>query len=183
MRHEPSKPVVLVGLMGAGKSSVGRRVANRLGLPFFDADHEIETAAGCSISDLFARYGEPAFRAGERRVVARLLSGHPAVIATGGGAFVDPATRALIAERGISVWLRADLETLVKRTSGRDHRPLLQQGDPREILSGLMNKRYPIYAEADLVVDSLDQPTDITVHAVLRALSEFESHSLKHQEA
>jgi shikimate kinase len=116
-------------------------------------------------------------------VVARLLSGKPAVIATGGGAFIDPATRALIAERGISVWLRADIETLVKRTAGRDHRPLLQKGDPREILLDLMDKRYPIYAEADLVVDSLDQPTDITVHAVLRALSDFESHSLRPQEA
>ena len=181
--QKPSRPIVLVGLMGAGKSSVGRRVASRLGLPFFDADHEIETAAGCSISDLFARYGEPAFRDGERRVMARLLSSHPAVIATGGGAFIDEQTRALIAERGISVWLRADLDTLVKRTAGRDHRPLLQNGDPRQILTGLMEKRYPIYAGADLVVDSLDQPTDITVHAVLRALAEFESHTLRHQEA
>jgi shikimate kinase len=172
----PGKSIVLVGLMGAGKSSVGRRAAGRLGLPFFDADHEIETAAGCSISDLFARYGEPAFRDGERRVMERLLSGRRAVIATGGGAFIDPSTRALIAARAISVWLRADLEVLVKRTAGRDHRPLLRQGDPRQILAGLMEKRYPIYGEADLVVDSEDQPTDITVHAVLRALTEYEQN-------
>jgi len=167
-----ARSVVLVGLMGAGKSSVGRRVAARLGLPFFDADAEIEAAAGCSISDLFALYGEPAFRDGERRVMARLLNGPRAVIATGGGAFIDPQTRTLIAELGLSVWLRADLDLLVKRTSGRDHRPLLRAGDPRQILSELIEKRYPIYASADLIIDSLDQPTDITVVAVLRALAE-----------
>ena len=169
----PPKTIVLVGLMGAGKSSVGRRVANRLGLPFFDADNEIEAAAGCSISDLFTRYGEPAFRAGERRVMRRLLAGPRAVIATGGGAFIDPETRALIAGGAISVWLRADLELLHKRVVGRDHRPLLKQGDPRAILQDLMEKRHPIYAEADLAVDSVDQPTDITVMAVLRALAAF----------
>jgi shikimate kinase len=181
MSHEQgsarSRPIVLVGLMGAGKSSVGRRVASRLGLPFFDADQEIEAAAGCTISDLFARYGEAAFRDGERRVMARLLSGRRCVIATGGGAFIDDATRALIAERAISVWLRADLDLLVKRTGGRDHRPLLKNGDPRQILAGLMQKRYPVYAEADLAVDSLDQPTDITVNAVLRALAEYSEES------
>jgi len=165
------RSIVLVGLMGAGKSSVGRRVASRLGLPFFDADAEIEAAAGCSISDLFARYGEPAFRTGERRVMCRLLDGPRAVIATGGGAFIDPETRALIAERGTSIWLRADLEVLYKRVIGRDHRPLLKAGDPRAILTDLMEKRHPIYAEADLVVESLDQPTDLTVHAVLQALA------------
>jgi shikimate kinase len=168
-----SKSIVLVGLMGAGKSSVGRRVASRLGLPFYDADHEIEAAAGCSISDLFARYGEPAFRAGERRVMRRLLDGPRAVIATGGGAFIDPETRALIADRAISVWLRADLDVLTRRVIGRDHRPLLKEGDPRAILSALMEKRNPLYAEADLAVDSLDQPTDLTVTAVLRSLAAF----------
>jgi shikimate kinase len=170
----PGKSIVLVGLMGAGKSSVGRRVASRLGLPFFDADHEIEEAAGCSISDLFARYGETAFRDGERRVMVRLLSGRRAVIATGGGAFIDPQTRGLIAEKALSLWLRADLDLLVKRTSGRDHRPLLRQGDPRQILAGLIETRYPIYAEADLVVDSEDQPTDITVQSVLRVLAQYQ---------
>ncbi len=171
-RPGPAKSVVLVGLMGAGKSSVGRRVASRLGLPFFDADQEIEAAAGCSIADLFARYGETAFRDGERRVMARLLAGPLAVIATGGGAFIDHATRALITERALSVWLRADLELLVKRTAGRDHRPLLKEGDPRHILSSLMEQRYPIYGQADLVIDSLDQPTDLTVLKVLQAISD-----------
>ena len=169
----PSKTIVLVGLMGAGKSSVGRRVASRLGLPFFDADNEIEAAAGCSISDLFARYGEPAFRAGERRVMRRLLAGPRSVIATGGGAFIDLETRALIAEQAISVWLRADLDLLTKRVMGRDHRPLLKDGDPRAILAGLMETRHPIYEEADLAVDSVDQPTDVTVTAVLRSLAAF----------
>ena len=172
MPRERGPSIVLVGLMGAGKSSVGRRVASRLGLPFFDADTEIEAAAGCSISDLFARYGEPAFRAGERRVMRRLLAGPRAVIATGGGAFIDPETRALIAEGGVSLWLRADLEVLTKRVSGRDHRPLLRGGDPRAILSELIEKRHPIYETADLVVESLDQPTDVTVNAVLQALAQ-----------
>jgi shikimate kinase len=182
-RLSPAKSVVLVGLMGAGKSAVGRRVASRLGLPFFDADHEIESAAGCSISDLFARYGEAAFRDGERRVMARLLAGPRAVIATGGGAFIDPDTRALIAERGISVWLRANLDLLVKRTAGRDHRPLLKDGDPRVVLAALMEKRYPIYGQADLMVDSYDQPTDITVHAVLRALADYCQASQSHSKS
>ncbi len=179
----PGRSLVLVGLMGAGKSSVGRRVASRLGMPFYDADHEIELAAGCSISDLFARYGEAAFRSGERRVMHRLLTGPRAVIATGGGAFIDPETRALIAEKGTSIWLRADLEVLTKRVAGRDHRPLLKGGDPRTILSDLMEKRDPIYAEADLVVDSLDQPTDITVAAVLRALASRDAGDDVTQEA
>jgi shikimate kinase len=175
--------IVLVGLMGAGKSSVGRRVASRLGLPFYDADAEIEAAPGCSISDLFARYGEAAFRAGERRVMRRLLDGPRSVIATGGGAFVDGETRALIAERAISIWLRADLDVLTKRVSGRDHRPLLKEGDPRTILAGLMEKRHPIYAEADLVVESLDQPTDLTVNAVLQALAAYSPSDPAIQEA
>jgi len=169
--------------MGAGKSSVGRRVASRLGLPFYDADTEIEAAAGCSISDLFARYGEAAFRAGERRVMRRLLDGARSVIATGGGAFIDPDTRALIAERGISVWLRTDIDVLYKRVAGRDHRPLLKGGDPRAILLGLMETRHPIYQQADLVVESLDQPTDITVQAVLQALSAYSTSHSAIQEA
>jgi shikimate kinase len=174
---EQERSIVLVGLMGAGKSSVGRRVAVRLGLPFCDSDAEIELAAGCSVNDLFARFGEAAFREGERRVMARLLSGPRLVIATGGGAFIDDSTRALIADHGISVWLRADLDLLVKRTAGRDHRPLLKQGDPRLILASLMERRYPIYALADLVVDSLDQPTDYTVQAVLRAIADHRPNS------
>ncbi len=167
------RSVVLVGLMGAGKSCVGRRLAIRLGLPFLDADSEIELAAGCSISEIFERFGEPAFRDGERRVVSRLLDGPLCVLATGGGAFMDPETRRLIAGKAISVWLRADIELLVKRTAGRDHRPLLKNGSHREILERLMAKRHPIYAEADISVDSVDQPPDVTVEAVWRGLEAF----------
>ncbi len=176
MAAEPlrvDRTVVLVGLMGAGKTCVGRRLAQRLSLPFIDADAEIESAAGCSIGEIFSRYGEPAFRDGERRVVGRLLAGSPAVLATGGGAFMDAETRALIGQKGISVWLRADLEVLFKRTVGRDHRPLLKTGDPRAILQNLIGQRYPVYAQADIVVDSLDQPPDMTVDAVWRALATY----------
>ncbi|HIJ38062.1 MAG TPA: shikimate kinase [Rhodospirillaceae bacterium] len=161
--------------MGAGKSCVGRRVAARLGLPFVDADAEIESAAGLTISEIFDRYGEQAFRDGERRVVARLLDSPGLVLATGGGAYIDPRTRALIAEKGISVWLRASLDLLVKRTAGRDHRPLLKTGDPRVILQRLMDQRYPVYGHADITVDSQDQPPEVTVDAVLRALQEHKS--------
>ena len=166
------RTVVLVGLMGAGKSCVGRRLAQRLGLEFIDADAEFEAAAGCTISDYFARYGEASFRDGERKVIARLLDGRPVILATGGGAFVDPATRARIKATGTSVWIRADLELLLKRTVGRDHRPLLKQGDPREILGRLMEARYPIYAEADIIVDSTDEAAEATVARVLRGLIE-----------
>jgi len=169
------KAIVFVGLMGAGKSCVGRRVAARLGLPFVDADAEIESAAGLTISEIFDRYGEQAFRDGERRVVARLLDSPGLVLATGGGAYIDPRTRALIAEKGISVWLRASLDLLVKRTAGRDHRPLLKTGDPRVILQRLMDQRYPVYGHADITVDSQDQPPEVTVDAVLRALQEHKS--------
>ena len=162
--------VVLVGLMGAGKSAIGRRLASRLGFPFVDADEEIESAAGCSISDIFEIHGEAAFRDGERRVIARLLSRPPHVLATGGGAFMDPETRTAIRACGISVWLRADLELLVSRVSRRNNRPLLAGGDPREILQRLMNERHPIYAEADVVVESRDGPHEQTVEAVLGAL-------------
>ncbi len=162
--------VVLVGLMGAGKSAIGRRLASRLGIPFVDADEEIERAAGCSISDIFEIHGEAAFRDGERRVIARLLTRPPHVLATGGGAFMDPETRAAIRACSISVWLRADLDLLVSRVSRRNNRPLLAGGDPREILQRLMNERHPIYAEADVVVESGDGPHEQTVEAVLGAL-------------
>jgi shikimate kinase len=167
------RPIVLIGLMGAGKSCVGRRLAARLGLPFLDSDVEFEAAAGCTIADYFARFGEPAFRDGERRVIARLLEGPPSVLATGGGAFCDAETRARIQDGALSVWLRADLELLVKRTVGRDHRPLLKQGDPREILARLMEARYPLYALADLAVDTSDDPPEITVAQVLDALAQY----------
>jgi shikimate kinase len=165
------KSVVLVGLMAAGKSCIGRRLAARLGIPFVDADVEIEAAAGCTISEYFARYGEPAFRQGERRVMTRLLAGPLCILATGGGAFIDPETRRLVAEKGISVWLRAELDVLLRRTAGRTHRPLLQTGNPREILARLIDQRYPIYAEADIVVDTGDQPADLTVDLVCQALA------------
>jgi shikimate kinase len=165
------RSLVLVGLMGAGKSCIGRRLATRLTLPFVDADNEIEAAAGCSISEIFAKFGEPAFRAGERRVVCRLLDGPLCVLATGGGAFMDAETRQLIKEKSISVWLRADLDLLTKRTAGRDHRPLLKTGNPRDILHGLMQKRYGTYALADITVDSADRPPDVTVGRVLTAVA------------
>lgn len=165
--------VVLVGLMGAGKSSIGRRLAARLDLPFLDADTEIETAAGCTIPEFFKLHGEAAFRDGERRVIARLLEGPPCVLATGGGAFMDAETRAHIARSGISVWLRADLETLVRRTSRREERPLLATGDARATLARLMDERYPVYEQADIVVDSDDGPPEATVDRVIDALAHF----------
>lgn len=164
------RTVVLVGLMGAGKSCVGRRLAARLGMDFLDSDAEFEAAAGCTISDYFARFGEAAFRDGERKVIARLLDGSPVVLATGGGAFVDPATRQRIKAAGTSVWIRADLDLLLKRTVGRDHRPLLKQGDPREILGRLMDARYPVYADADIIVDSTDEIPEATVIRVMEGL-------------
>ncbi|MFZ5792675.1 MAG: shikimate kinase [Pseudomonadota bacterium] len=166
------RPLVLVGLMGAGKSCIGRRLAQRLGLPFVDADREIEQAAGCSIPEIFARHGEQAFRDGERRVILRLLESPPFVLATGGGAFIDPRTRAVIREKAISIWLRADLDLLVKRTGRRNDRPLLQVEDPRAKLAELMAQRYPIYAEADITVDSQDGPPDATLERVLAALTD-----------
>jgi len=169
--YAPSRTLVLVGLMGVGKSSVGKRLAAKLGLPFRDADAEIEAAAGRSIAEIFERDGEAAFRAGERKVIARLLGEPVHVLATGGGAFMNADTRRLIAERGLSIWLKAELDELVKRVARRGHRPLLQQGDPREILARLMQERYPTYAEADLAVSSAGSAEETTerVLAALRA--------------
>lgn len=164
------RTIVMVGLMGAGKTSIGRRLAQRLGLPFVDADHEIEQAAGCTIEEIFERYGEAAFRDGERRIIQRLLERPPHVLATGGGAFMDPETRARIKAGGISVWLKADLDVLVRRVSRRSNRPLLKRGDPREVLETLMAQRYPIYAEADVCIDSLDAPAETTVERVIEAI-------------
>jgi shikimate kinase len=148
------RPVVLIGLMGAGKSSVGAKLAELLGASFRDSDHEIESAANMTVPEIFERYGEPHFRDGERRVIARLLAEGPKVLATGGGAFMNPLTRAVISEKAVSVWLKADLDLLVTRTAGRTHRPLLNRGDPREILKGLIEARYPVYALADVHVRS-----------------------------
>jgi shikimate kinase len=165
------RSIVLVGLMGAGKSTVGRRLASVLRLPFHDADQEIETAAGCSISDFFERYGEPAFRDGERKVIARLLAGPRHVLATGGGAFMDPTTRALIKAEGLSVWLRANIDLLMERVTKRPTRPLLKNDDPRGTMERLMAERYPVYAEADITVDSNGGPHDTVVQNILSQLN------------
>ena len=163
--------IVLVGLMGAGKTSIGRRLAARLGLPFLDADAEIELAAGCTIPELFARYGEVYFRDGEKKVIRRLLKGGPAVIAYGGGAFMDAETRAATRERATSVWLRCALPTLVRRVASRENRPLLANKDHETTLAALMAKRYPIYAEADVIVDCGDEMPETTTSQVVDALS------------
>jgi shikimate kinase len=170
-RFVPKRAIVLVGLMGAGKTKIGRRLAVRLGLSFFDSDTEIEAAAGETIEEIFANRGERVFREGERRVIARLLSQPVHVLATGGGAFMDPMTRAVIARRGVSVWLRADLEVLVARVSRRSNRPLLKQGDPRAILAGLIERRHPIYTAADVVVDSGDGSPEMTVTRAIAGLA------------
>ncbi len=162
--------VVLVGLMGAGKSAIGRRVAARIGARFRDADTEIEKAAGMRISDIFSVHGEVEFRIGERRVITRLLDGDPILLATGGGAYMDDNTRFLLKQIATTVWMRAELDVLVKRTSKRGNRPLLKNGNPREILATLIDKRYPIYAEADIVVDSRDEPHEVTVNDIIDAL-------------
>lgn len=167
------RTVALVGLMGAGKSAIGKRLALRLGLPFVDADDEIERAAGCSIAEFFEKYGEQEFRAGERRVIARLLEETPRILSTGGGAYMDPETRALMRTKALTIWLRAELDVLFERVRKRAHRPLLRQGDPREILDRLMQQRYPIYAEADIVVDSTAQPADRTTEQVIDALRAY----------
>lgn len=179
-RERLARNIVLVGLMGAGKTCIGKRLAQRLSLPFRDADGEIEKAAGCSVEEIFARHGEAHFRDGERRVIARLLEDAPQVLATGGGAYMDRRTRALIRQRGVAVWLRADLPLLLKRTSRRNNRPLLKTGDPKSILEGLIETRYPVYAEADVVVESVDGPPDITVERTIQELAGyFEAHPEK----
>ncbi len=175
----PRKTLVLVGLMGAGKSSVGRRLAARLGLPFTDADQEIEAAAGMTIEEIFARHGEPAFRDGERRVIARLLDSPAHVLATGGGAFMDTRTRALIHERATSIWLHAELDELVRRVSRRTDRPLLKGGDPRAVLERLIAERHPIYAEADVTVPSSVGSAEETVDRIMERLAALPSDDAK----
>lgn len=164
------RSVVLVGLMGAGKTTIGKRLSTALGVTFVDSDNEIIEAAGCSISDVFEMYGEQAFRELEQRVLLRLLTGAPIVIATGGGAFMNAVIRDAIREKGLSVWLKADLDVLVERVSRRDTRPLLKSGDKREILNRLMQDRYPTYAEADVVIDSSGGPHETVVQRILEAL-------------
>ena len=165
------RSIVLVGLMGAGKSAIGRRLAQRLRLPFHDSDAEVEAAAGRSVAELFAQFGEAHFRAGERRVVRRLLDGAPIVLATGGGAFMDPATRAAVRRGGTSIWLRVPLPVLLRRVALRRNRPLLAGGDPAAILSRLMDQRHPIYAESDIMVDCADDSPEQTTERVVAALA------------
>jgi shikimate kinase len=172
-RQLGARSIVLVGLMGAGKSTVGRRLAQKLGLPFRDADHEIEAAAGMSIPDIFSIHGEAYFRDGERRVIGRLLQEGPMVLATGGGAYMNEETRARIAENGVSVWLRADLDVLMRRVRKRATRPLLQNPDPEGTMRQLMAIRHPVYALANLTVDSHEAPHDRVVIDVMKAVAEW----------
>ena len=167
-----TRPLVLIGLMGAGKSTIGRRLAKQIGWRFVDSDEEIEAAAGCSIADIFTIHGESIFRDLEQRVIARLLSEEPMVLATGGGAWIQPGVRQIIKDQATSVWLRADLDVLADRVSKRNHRPLLETGDKREILERLMQDRYPIYQLADMVVDSSHGPHETVVERVIAALEQ-----------
>ncbi len=165
------KPLVLIGLMGVGKTTVGRRLAKKLGMPFVDADEEIEKAAGLSVQEIFDRFGEDYFRDGERRVISRLLEEGRRVIATGGGAFMNDQTRALILAEATAIWLDADLDILVKRVSRRDTRPLLKKGDPAEILKALAAKRNPVYAQAHIHITGNDSPHELTVNNIMKSLA------------
>lgn len=168
-----ARSLVLVGLMGAGKTTIGKRLAQRLSLDFVDADAAIEDAAGETISEIFQNHGEQYFREGERRVIARLLDEGPQVLATGGGAFMDEGTRATISAKGISIWLHADLDVLVERVSRRGGRPLLKKNDPAKVMKELMEKRYPVYAQADITVDSDEASHDAVVDGILSALDAY----------
>jgi len=167
------RSIVIIGLMGAGKTTVGRRLAERLGLRFVDADAEIEKAAGQTIAEIFTQYGEPHFREGERKVIARLLGSGPQVLATGGGAYMNEETRKAVKERGISVWLKASLPLLMKRVRRRSHRPLLRADEPEAVMRELMDRRYPVYGEADINIETRDVPHNIIVNDVLRALMRY----------
>jgi len=156
--------------MGAGKTTIGRRLAQALDLPFADADAEIVKAAGCSIEEIFSQHGECEFRRGERKVIARMLDAEPHVLATGGGAFINPVTRMIMKEKAISIWLKAPLDVLMKRVERRDHRPLLKEDDPRAVMQRLMDERYPIYAEADLTIESANGPHNTAVREIIDAL-------------
>lgn len=168
------KTIVLVGLMGAGKTSIGRRLAKRLEIEFFDSDHEVEVAAGCPIKEIFNLYGEDAFRVGEYRVINRLLDQPIHVLATGGGSFMEEKTRQVIKDKAISVWLKADLDTLVARVSRRTDRPLLEDAEAHhEVLGQLIEERYPVYENSDVIVDTFDEPTNTTVDRVIVSLAEY----------
>jgi shikimate kinase len=165
------RSLVLVGMMGAGKSSIGRKLAQRLNLPFVDADTEVERAAGMSISEIFAKHGEPYFRAGEARVIARLLDGGPQVLATGGGAFMHPQSREAIRAKGVSVWLKAEFDVLMKRIKRRNDRPMLHTDDPAGTLRLLIQERDPVYAEADVTVHSRDVPHETIIAEIISAVA------------
>jgi shikimate kinase len=173
-RSLDGRSIVLVGLMGAGKSTIGRRLAQRLDLSFIDADAEIEQAAGKTVPEIFRDHGETYFRDGERKVIARLLDSGPQVLATGGGAFMNEQTRNNIAHKGISVWLKADISLLMKRVLRRDNRPLLQSEDPEIVMRRLIEERYPVYSRADIIVESRDVPHNSIVSDVIRALAAHE---------
>ena len=173
------KTIVLVGIMGAGKTTIGKRLAERLQLQFLDADKEIEEAAGCTISEFFEKYGEEEFRKGEERVIARILGGNPCVLATGGGAFISRTTRLLIKKTATSLWLRVSFKVLAKRLEKRAGRPLLQTSDPEKTLRSLMEERYPIYSEADLIVDAGDDAIDETVAKTVKCLEDYHCFSKK----
>ena len=175
-----NRTVVLVGLMGAGKSTVGRRLADRLGVRFVDSDSEIETAADMTIPEIFERFDEKYFRDGERRVIARLLNDEPCILATGGGAFLSNENRKMIGESGVSVWIKADLETLWERVKDKTSRPLLNGKDPKGVLTNLLETRYPLYGTADIVVNSASgDPHEIVVDAIVEALDKADHLSVK----
>ena len=175
-----SKSIVLVGLMGAGKSTIGRRLARELSMEFRDSDTEISEAAGCSISDIFDIHGEEIFRDLERRIITNMLGAPPTVIATGGGAFMNPDIRAMILENGIAIWLKAELDILVERVSRRNNRPLLEKGDKRTILSKLMSERYPIYEQAHIIIESDDGEHESVVNKIIDGLLDYLSNEASH---
>jgi shikimate kinase len=181
LSFSPPRTIVLIGLMGAGKTSIGKRLAKRLNLPFHDSDHEVEVAAGCPIKEILDVYGEEEFFRGEYRVINRLLDQPTHVLATGGGSFMTQKTRDKVSEKAISVWLKADLETLLARVSRRTDRPFLEDGNHREILEALIDERYPYFEEADVVVDTFDEPTAATVERVIVSLTEFIRVNYPHQ--
>lgn len=168
-----SKTIVIVGMPGAGKSTIGRKLAQKLGLNFFDSDAEIEKSASMTVAEIFAQHGEPAFRDVERKVIARLLLGEPCVLSTGGGAFMDESTRAHIRARGVSIWLKADLSILAERTGRNDHRPLLKNQDRLATLAELYNRRAPVFSTADLALESDERPPEETVQRVISALCAY----------
>ncbi|MGL1920588.1 MAG: shikimate kinase [Hyphomicrobiales bacterium] len=167
--------IVLIGLMGAGKTTLGRRLAKHLDLPFKDADHEIEAAAGMDVPEFFATFGEDKFRDGEEKVISRLLDSGPQILATGGGAYMREATRNNIKEKGISIWLRGDLELLMDRIALRQTRPLLQVDNPKEVMQKLIDERYPIYAQADVTIDTIDAPHNVMIDKLLKEMVAYAS--------